>query len=195
MHYFHQVIIFFQDGLGTNARFGIPEKLVISRDQSYALISDGGSGRIRKILLSNNQVTTLAGSSQGYANGFGTNVQFNANQGLDISLDETYALIADQNNQQIRKLNLATFEVTTFLGDSARGTNDNNGVGTNAGFSYHVDVDISPDGTYALIGDSNNRQIRKVTLSTANVQKFAGRSAIGSKWFWYKCFISISLWC
>ncbi len=53
------------------------------------------------------QVTLLAGSPigvPGFQNGIGTNAFFNLPTGVCISLNQTFILIADRSNSQIRQL-------------------------------------------------------------------------------------------
>jgi DNA-binding beta-propeller fold protein YncE len=77
------------------------------------------SGIIYQIYFETNSVVTLAGqSAQGMVNGQGTNAQFLNPYALVLSLDDSYALVADYNNHLIRKITMATASAETFAGTS-----------------------------------------------------------------------------
>jgi hypothetical protein len=73
----------------------------------------------------------------------------------------------------LRRTILSTTEVTTFAGGISSGAT--NGFGTFATFNALNDVELSPDDTYALVGDKNNQLVRKIIISTAQVTTFAKR--------------------
>ena len=166
------------NGFGTNALFYRPYGISISPMDSFALIVDSLNHQVRKLIISTSEVSLLAGSSSGFTNGFGTNAKFYYPDGVDISPDGNYALIADTSNDQIRKLILSTNEVSTLTGRRMYGST--NGIGSNALFYVPVGVSISPLGDYALITDLGNHQIRKLILSTVEVSLLAGGVSSGS---------------
>jgi DNA-binding beta-propeller fold protein YncE len=126
-------------------------------------------------MISTSFVIALAGlaASAGTTNGIGTDSRFSGPCGLCISPDEVYALVADTNNQLIRKIILSTVEVTTFAG-VAGSSGAVDGVGTNSRFRGPMDIFISPDGVFALVGDSVNHLIRQIILTTIEVKTLAG---------------------
>ena len=83
-------------------------------------------------------------------------------------------LVADSNNNAIRSINTVTGQVNTFAGapDSSGGEVD--GAGTYAKFFVPVDVQVSPDGTQALVADSKNHKIRIIDIVTRAVVTIAG---------------------
>jgi len=54
------------------------------------------------------------------------------------------------------------------------------GIGTNARFYNPWNLNISPDGMYALVADSGNNAIRKIIISTATVSILAGSYPMSS---------------
>ena len=82
------------------------------------------------------EVTTFAGSGNqtdsedGTADGVGTNATFSEPYG--ITTDGTNLYVSDMSNHTIRKLIIATGEVTTLAGSGSEGCQD--GSGTNATF-------------------------------------------------------------
>ena len=78
---------------------------------TYALVSDQFPSKIRKVMLATGVVTTVAGG--GHGDGDGMRAQFVYPLGVALSRDNSFALVADTNNCLIRKINMATNEVST----------------------------------------------------------------------------------
>ena len=165
------------DGIGALATFSNPTGVSISRDTSFALVTDWWSHRVRRIEIATGAVTTLAGSSAGYADGAGTSALFNGPYGVAISPDANFALVADRNNDRVRRLNIATGTVTMLAG-STRGYAD--ATGTSAMFFMPEAIAISPDGTFALVTDSGNFRVRRLEIATGVVTTLAGSASAGS---------------
>ena len=70
--------------------------------------------------------------------------------GLAISPDGGALFVSDIGNHKIRRVEVATGEVTTIAGSGTRGSAD--GVGDAAEFEGPVEVAISPDGSTLLVG-------------------------------------------
>ena len=89
------------DSTGTSAKFATPYG--ITTDGTNLYVADFGNNRIRKIVIDNGTVTTLAGSSQGFAdNATGTSARFDIPEG--ITTDGTNLYISDYGNHRIRKI-------------------------------------------------------------------------------------------
>jgi hypothetical protein len=91
-------------------------------------------------------VTTLAGiaGSVGSTNGWGTVALFNYPNGVSISPDGVYALVADTWKYLIRHIIISTATVTTLAGLTGS-SGSTNGVGTIARFYNCVDFSRSRD--------------------------------------------------
>jgi hypothetical protein len=103
------------DGLGAAASFtGLNSATVLG---GYLYISDYNGQTIRRMDLSNYDVTTLAGlgSTAGNADGIGAAARFDGP--YQITNDGTNLYVADMNNHLIRKINPTTAEVTTVVGN------------------------------------------------------------------------------
>lgn len=155
------------DGIGSAASFNNPNGLVINGTDLYVVDTAGHT--IRKIELSTGTVTTLAGLSAatGSTNGVGSSARFNSPQGL-VS-DGTNLYVADSGNSQIRKIVIATGEVTTFAGSTIGSTD---GIGTAA--KFYTPYGITSDGTNLYVADYNGYTVRKIVISTAAVTTLAG---------------------
>jgi sugar lactone lactonase YvrE len=145
----------YADGTGTSAQFATPTGVAVDASGNV-YVADNLNHKIRKI-NSAGVVTTLAGSTEGFADGTGSAAQFKNPYGLAIDpLGNVY--VADRNNHKIRKITPAG-EVTTVAGSTA-GYAD--GIGTEAQFHmpWGLAIDAS-DNVY--VADSWNHKIRKIT--------------------------------
>jgi hypothetical protein len=89
-----------QDETGFRARFYSPQGIVLSGNR--LLVSDSGNHLIRAVTL-DGAVTTVAGSTVGFADGKGAAAQFNSPAGLALDSDGNL-YIADVLNHAIRKM-------------------------------------------------------------------------------------------
>jgi hypothetical protein len=161
--------------VGTAATFSQPLGVAMSSDGTFAVTSCKASHRIRRIVISTIVVTTLAGNGgAGSTNGVGTNSSFNGPYDVALSSDDSFALVCDYINNQIRKIVLSTTIVSTLVGSSAA-AGYTNGIGTNAAFSSPVSLSVSSDDTVVYISEQTGR-VRKLVLSSLAVTLLAGGS-------------------
>ncbi len=157
----------FLDAPGTAAQFGGPEG--ITTDGTNLYVADTSNERIRQIDLATGEVTTLAGSGhRGFFNGSASAAQFGGPQG--ITTDGTNLYVSEYWNHSIRKIDIATGEVTTLAGDGTQGFR--NGTGTAARFA--IPEGITTDGTNLYVADYLNNRIRKVDIATGEVTTLTG---------------------
>jgi hypothetical protein len=97
------------DGTGTGARFNDPIGITVDLAGNL-YISDQANNRIRKLTPSGlvGVVTTLAGSTGGFNNGTGTNVQFSGINQVTVNSSGSIVYVADAGNQRIRKIAVPT---------------------------------------------------------------------------------------
>lgn len=143
------------DATGANAKFYYLTGLTVDANGNI-YVADKDNHKIRKVTPSG-EVTTLAGSTSGFADATGSAAQFS--QPYDVAVDEDgNVYVADTGNHKIRKVTQAGV-VTTFAG-STQG--DTNGTGTGAQFSYPYGIAIDADGNLYL-ADTFNQKVKKVT--------------------------------
>jgi ATP-dependent protease HslVU (ClpYQ) peptidase subunit len=156
----------YQDGPLQTAQFNAPDAACFDTDGNMYVV-DRFNHKIRKISTTG-IVTTIAGSTEGFANGLGTAAQFNQPAGICIdALGNLY--VADSNNNCIRKIT-PTGLVTTFAGSTA-GFVD--GFVTAAKFYYPHDICIDTLGNL-YIADTFNNKIRKIATGSFTVTTLAG---------------------
>jgi sugar lactone lactonase YvrE len=165
------------DGTGSAARFFFPTG--ITTDGTNLYVTDRNNNTIRQIVISTKVVTTLAGDaadSPDWVDGTGADARFNNPYG--ITTDGTSLFVADRWNQRIRKIDIATAEVTTLAGDGNGGAVD--GVGTTA--QFNGPYGIACDGTYLYVTEEQNDMVRRIDIATTAVTSIAGHPSHTDEW-------------
>jgi hypothetical protein len=115
---------------------------------------------------------------RGSADGTGTSATFNSISNVALWMDETYLVVADNGNCNLRLVNLANHIVTTLAGLAGTcGFAD--GVGLAAQFKAMTDIVINPDTDVAYVADPANFRIRAVFLTNQTVITIAGNGVYG----------------
>ena len=154
----------FADGTGVAAQFHFPEG-VATDAAGNVYVADTYNNKIRKITPAG-EVSTLAGSTQGYTDGSGDTAQFHAP--ISVATDAANNLyVGDVHNNIIRKIT-PTGEVSTLAGSTA-GFADGTGA---AQFDQPWGVSTDTAGN-VYVADANNNKIRKITPEGV-VSTFAG---------------------
>ncbi|CUG90457.1 Hypothetical protein, putative [Bodo saltans] len=110
----------------------------ITKDGAVLYVSMFGyseSSIARVDLRNGSNVTTLAGSSTGFADGASVHARFSAPQGIALNSDESVLIIADTKNYRIRQLRLLDNSVTTIAGIGVATTSQRDGIGLQATFT------------------------------------------------------------
>lgn len=193
------------DGTGAAASFNGPKGIVAVGTNLY--IVDSQNGTIRKIELATGAVTTLAGNPLLHGGSFdGTGTSATFNQPTEISTDGTDLFVADEQGDKIRKVMIATGEVTTLVtgnfyggGITAAGTTlyvadapsiRKVDISTGTVSSQNIDTGILPpvvnpsgmisDGANIYFADSYDHTIRKVIIASGVVTSLAGSAGATS---------------
>ena len=157
------------DGLGAAARFKAPYG--ITTDGTNLYVADSNNSTIRKIVIANGSVTTLAGlaGSALSTNGTGSTARFYYPYG--ITTDGTNLYVTESPSDTIRKIVIASGAVSTLAGTAGTmGSSE----GTGATARFCSPVDITTDGTNLFVTDSCNNTIRKIVISSGAVTTLAG---------------------
>lgn len=148
----------FANGSGSGCTFNSPKQIAVdSSDNLY--IVDRDNHAIRKV-TSAGVCTTVAGTGvAGNVNGTGTAASFDTPIGVVLDPTETFLYVTDSHNSSIRKINLATSVVTTFV----------SGLSTTQARGLSFD----PWGSNLVI--ANHHSIVKIT-STGSVTTLSGNA-------------------
>ncbi len=165
------------DGIGAAARLSSPAGL--SADAAgHVFIADFENHLIRELWLASGAVTTLAGTPEVYgtADGVGQAAQFNRPTGTCIEGGNVY--VADNGNRTLRKIDLATGQVTLVAGlPGVPGNID----GAGSAVRLNRPRALVGDGQGNLyFTDQFNHSIRKLVLTTGEVLTIAGNGQPGS---------------
>ena len=149
-----------------------PFGVAVAADGTIYIADAGESNRIRKISASGN-VTTLAGGSEGFADGVGASASFNTPSALVLGKDGNL-YVADTGNNRIRKIT-PDGRVSTVAGDGTAGYVD--GAAAQAQFNGPIGLAISPGGDI-YVADTYNDVIRMITTE-GQVTTIAGGGTPG----------------
>lgn len=145
----------YANGPGSSAQFNGPAGIAVDTSGN-AYVADLFNNRIRKI-APDGTVSTFAGSGAGgYANGAGTNAQFNNPDAVAIS--SSGMIYVGDGGQYIRKIT-PTGIVTTLAGSGTYGNLD--GSASVAQFEYPSGIAVDATGVL-YVADQNNCLIRKI---------------------------------
>jgi sugar lactone lactonase YvrE len=166
----------FNDGTGTNASFFSPTAICYD-GKGNLYVADRGNNEIRKIVIATRMVTTFAGTHRaGSSDGIGASAGFYEPTGITTDGNGTL-YVADNFNNEIRSIDIATAMVTTLAGSQKTGFND--GIGSEAGFNGPSGIIYDKHGML-YITDAHNNEIRQITIGTGLVSTIAGSPNPGS---------------
>ena len=171
------------DGTGSSAQFNAPSG--VTTDGKNLFVADLGNHTVRKLEIATGVVTTLAGSAgvNGSADGLGATAKFDSPCGL--TTDGTNLYVTDTFYHTIRKIVIATGEVTTLAGNpgslifvypggSAMKYSGGSADGTGSAAQFNAPSGVTTDGINLYVADFNNHTIRKVEIATGVVTTLAG---------------------
>jgi len=164
------------DGIGTAASFYRPHGITISPDHAMLYVTDSGSSVIRQIVIATQAVTTIAGTAGkvGIKDAIGAAAQFRNPNGIVTDATGTYLYIADTDNQKIRQVSLADYQVSSIAGSGETGWADN-ALGTSA--TFRLPNSMVMVGSNFYISDSGNNEIRLMAVAAPyTVSTFAGNA-------------------
>jgi sugar lactone lactonase YvrE len=156
------------DDTGVKARFNYPYSLAVTA-AGLVYVADYGNHRIRKVTAAG-VVTTLAGSTSGYADGTGSGAKFFNPIGIAVD-DQGNLYVGDYSNHRIRKVS-PDGVVTTVAGSGMAGLLD----GDAAVARFYYPWGVAVDSTGALVvADRYNYRLRRI--ANGLVTTWAGSGA------------------
>ncbi len=164
-----------EDGSALSATFSDPFGIAVDK-RGNVIVADGGqSNRLRRVTV-DGKVETIAGSSEGFADGNARQAQFNTPSGIAIDRAGNI-IIADTSNNRVRKLSADGTRVSTIAGSGVAGLKD--GRGDEAQFDGPIGVAVDQNGNL-FIADAYNDCVRKITIEGV-VTTIAGTGLPGFK--------------
>jgi hypothetical protein len=170
------------NAMGDLARFHTPKG--IASDGSFVYVADSFFNLIRKIDATNGNTTTFAGGNAGGGivcpgtttinckDGIGADAQFN--QPFALTTDGTSLYVLEFSGNRIRKINLATAQVTTLAGNGDLAPFADNANGILASFNNPHGITLYNGMLY--VADRYNHRIRAVNPVTSAVTTLAGNA-------------------
>ena len=161
-------------GKGTAAQLYYPQGVGV--DSSGNLyIGDSNNCVVRKVVLSSDTISTVAGNHTcGYTGdgGSATTAELNVTSG--VAADSAGNLfIADTGNCVIREVTKSTQKISTIAGNHTCGYNGDGAAATSAEMNQIFGIAVNSGGTLVTIGDYYNQRIRQFTVG-GNINTVAG---------------------
>ena len=131
-------------------------------------VADTMNHRIRKVVAATGETTTVAGSgAESFANGVGTNAAFRFPYAIATAArgNGTLLYVADASNYCVRRIETATWNVTTLAGRCAadpQGSRHVDATGTDARFNVPFGIAVDANGANVFVSDTYNDVLRKV---------------------------------
>lgn len=144
------------DGPGALAQFNQPLDVAVDGN-GVLYVADNNNHKIRKI-TPDGVVSTVAGGVSGFADGELSTALFKNPSGIAVDAGGN-VYVADRLNHRVRKIDIASGQVTTVAGTGSAGTRD--GVAAEAQFNGPYGVDVSEDGKI-IVADLGNHKIRMI---------------------------------
>jgi sugar lactone lactonase YvrE len=138
-------------------------------------VADEQNSSIREIKTDGTVITIAGDGTPGFQDGDASTAEFNLPEGMVMDTNgDIY--VADNANNRIRKITMATGKVSTYAGTGAPGLNN----GAIASATFHSPYGITMDaGGNIIVGDIANNVIRKINVSTGTVSTLAGTGTQG----------------
>lgn len=148
------------DGSALMASFSSPQGLAITPSGTI-YVADAGNNRVR--LIANGVVSTLGGSTSGWADGLLASAMFSYPTGVEVGPSGA-VFVADEKNTIIRRI--ANGKVSTIAGIPGGG-GFVDGTAASAKFNSPHDIAVDSAGT-VYVADCGNGRIRKIENGTVS---------------------------
>ncbi len=161
-------------GPAREATCNFPTAVAVDED-GHLYVADTMNHRVRHVDGKTGLITTIAGTGQHRCSGDGgPAVAAALNEPSALAVDRNGRLyIADQSNHRVRKVDLATGNITTVAGTGEAGYTGDGGLATEAGLAGPSGLALGQDGAL-YIADTFNGRIRRVDLVSGVISTVAG---------------------
>ena len=161
-------------GPAKQALLNFPTAVVVDR-AGHLYIADTLNHRVRRVDAETGVITTVAGLGRPRFSGDGgLAVEAGLSEPAALTLsDEGVLYIADQSNNRVRAVDLATGVICTVAGTGTAGYNGDGAAATETALAGPSGLALGPDGTL-FIADSFNGRIRAVDPVTGVIRTVVG---------------------
>lgn len=161
-------------GPADQALLNFPTAVAVDR-VGHLYIADTLNHRVRRVDAATGVITTVAGLGQPrYSGDGGLAVEAGLNEPAALAVSDGGLLyIADQNNNRVRAVDLATGVIRTVAGTGTAAYNGDGMAATETGLAGPAGLALTSDGTL-FIADSFNGRIRAVDPGTGLISTVAG---------------------
>mmetsp|Transcript_23217 Transcript_23217/g.58160 ORF Transcript_23217/g.58160 Transcript_23217/m.58160 type:complete len:634 (-) Transcript_23217:888-2789(-) len=167
--------VFGQIGNVSTVLIASSRSIAMSFDGTFALFTDNNI--IKRLIISDNgqtsvlqeahNISILAGNSHGYGEGAGTTASFALPSGLVVDPSGQWALIADTQNNRIRRLDLASSQTISIAGPGRLEDGLNtDGVGTMAKLNQPGGIALLPGAKIAVFADTGADSVRFLSVDS-----------------------------
>jgi sugar lactone lactonase YvrE len=160
-------------GPALKALLNFPTAIAVDQD-GHLYIADTMNHRVRRVDAKTGLISTLAGVGQPRFSGDGgPSVNAGLNEPAALAVHGTRVYIADQSNNRVRMIDVATEIITTVAGTGLAGYNGDGMPAAEASLAGPSGVAVGADGTL-YIADTFNGRIRGVDPTTGMISTVAG---------------------
>jgi sugar lactone lactonase YvrE len=161
-------------GPAEQALLNFPTAVVVDRG-GHLYIADTLNHRVRRVDAKTGEITTVAGLGRPRFSGDGgLAVEAGLSEPAALALSEEGVLyIADQSNNRVRAVDLATGVIRTVAGTGTAGYNGDGAAATETALAGPSGLALASDGTL-FVADSFNGRIRAVDPATGRIRTVVG---------------------
>jgi sugar lactone lactonase YvrE len=160
-------------GPARRARLNFPSAVAVDR-LGNVYIADTMNHRIRRVDAETGIITHVAGTGQArYSGDGGPAVQAAINEPTGLAVTDEALYIADQSNNRVRRVDLATGIITTAAGDGSAAYSGDQVPAVQASLAGPSGVAMGDDGVL-YVADTFNSRIRSVDPESAAIATVAG---------------------
>ena len=161
-------------GPAVHAKLNFPSALAVDQ-RGHLYIADTMNHRVRKVDTANGVITTLAGTgSHRFSGDHGPALSATLNEPVALAVDHKgHLYIADQSNNRVRVVDLATGTIRTVAGTGEAAYSGDGMPATEAPLAGPSGLAVDPDGAL-YIADTFNGRIRRIDPDTGLIATVAG---------------------
>ncbi len=166
------------DGLTLTSRMlNAPEAIALDSNDKNLYIADTANNRIRKIVIADSEIFTIAGNgTEGYSGDgiLAVNAALDHPRGVGIRLSNKFVFIGDTDNHRVRSVDPSTGFIATVAGTGSPGYS---GEGNPLTATLSSPTRVAVDNVAVYISDSGNHRVRMIDGSV--ISTIAGTGSAG----------------